>query len=72
MILKTDPTILPVFFRGQNIRLFQIASHLNYHLKLSPNFLRNAKNDWAGNSCFNRSASAESFVSFWTRREPNY
>ncbi|MGA0261267.1 MAG: 1-acyl-sn-glycerol-3-phosphate acyltransferase [bacterium] len=35
LILKTNPTILPVYFHGQNSRLFQIASHLNYHLKLS-------------------------------------
>ena len=35
LVLKTNPTILPVYFHGQNSRLFQIASHLSYHLKLS-------------------------------------
>jgi len=40
--------------------------------EIEPVFLRNEKDDWAGDSCFNRSASAESFGSFWTRREPNH
>ena len=35
LVLKTNPTILPVYFHGQNSRFFQIASHLHYHLKLS-------------------------------------
>ena len=35
LVLKTNPTILSVYFYGQNSRLFQIASYLNYHLKLS-------------------------------------
>jgi putative hemolysin len=34
MIAKSDATIIPVFFEGQNSRLFQIASHLNYNLRL--------------------------------------
>lgn len=34
LIAKTDATIVPVFFDGQNSRLFQIASHLNYNMRL--------------------------------------
>ncbi len=34
MIAKSDATIVPVFFEGQNSRLFQIASHLHYTLRL--------------------------------------
>ena len=34
MIAKSNATIVPVFFDGQNSRLFQIASHLNYNMRL--------------------------------------
>jgi putative hemolysin len=35
MIAKSDATVVPVFFEGHNSRLFQIASHLNYTLRMA-------------------------------------
>ena len=35
MIARSDATVVPLFFEGQNSRLFQIASHLNYTLRLA-------------------------------------
>jgi len=35
MIAKSDAQVVPVFFEGQNSRLFQIASHLSYTLRLA-------------------------------------
>ena len=34
MIAKSDATVLPVYFEGANSRLFQIASHLHYTLRM--------------------------------------
>ena len=34
MIAKSRATVVPIFFEGQNSRLFQIASHINYALRL--------------------------------------
>ncbi len=34
MIAKSGATVVPVFFHGHNSRLFQIASHLHYSLRL--------------------------------------
>jgi putative hemolysin len=34
MILKSGATVVPVFFDGHNSRLFQIASHMHYTLRL--------------------------------------
>lgn len=34
MISKSEATVVPVFYHGQNSRLFQIASHLHYTLRL--------------------------------------
>jgi putative hemolysin len=34
MIARSDATVVPVFFTGHNSRLFQIASHLHYTLRL--------------------------------------
>lgn len=34
MIGRSDATVVPVFFHGHNSRLFQIASHLHYTLRL--------------------------------------
>ncbi len=34
MIQRTDATVVPIFFEGQNSRLFQIASHLHANLRL--------------------------------------
>ena len=34
MIAKSGATVVPVFFEGQNSRLFQVASHLHYTLRL--------------------------------------
>lgn len=35
IIKKSNPTIIPIFFHGQNSQLFQIASHINQNLRLS-------------------------------------
>lgn len=34
MIAKSDATVVPIFFTGHNSRLFQMASHLHYTLRL--------------------------------------
>ena len=34
MIVKSGATVVPVYFEGHNSRLFQIASHLHYTLRL--------------------------------------
>ena len=34
MIARSDATIVPVWFEGANSRLFQIASHLHYNLRM--------------------------------------
>lgn len=34
MVIKSNAVVVPVFFRGQNSRLFQIASHLHYSLRM--------------------------------------
>ncbi|MFM2355382.1 MAG: hypothetical protein RLZZ528_1118 [Pseudomonadota bacterium] len=35
MITKSDATVVPIYFDGQNSRLFQIASHLHQTLRLA-------------------------------------
>ena len=35
MIAKSGATVLPVFFEGHNSRLFQVASHLHYTLRMA-------------------------------------
>lgn len=35
MIAKTGATVVPIWFDGSNSRLFQIASHLNYTLRMA-------------------------------------
>jgi putative hemolysin len=35
MIAKSDAAVVPIYFEGQNSRLFQIASHLNPTLRLA-------------------------------------
>lgn len=35
MIARSDATVVPIFFDGRNSRLFQVASHLNYTLRLA-------------------------------------
>ena len=35
LILKSDATVVPIFFGGSNSRLFQIASHLSYNLRMA-------------------------------------
>ena len=35
MISRTDAAVVPIFFDGQNSRLFQIASHLHNNLRLA-------------------------------------
>lgn len=35
LIVNTRATVIPVYFAGQNSRLFQIASHLNYTARLA-------------------------------------
>lgn len=34
MIARSNATVLPIYFEGQNSRLFQIASHLHYTLRM--------------------------------------
>lgn len=34
MIARSDAVVLPVFFEGHNSRLFQLASHLHYSLRM--------------------------------------
>jgi putative hemolysin len=34
MIAKSDATVVPIFFEGRNSRLFQLASHLHYTLRM--------------------------------------
>ncbi len=34
MVAKSDATVIPIFFDGANSRLFQIASHLHYTLRM--------------------------------------
>ena len=34
MIAKSDATVVPIFFSGQNSRLFQLASHMHSNLRL--------------------------------------
>ena len=35
MITKSNATVVPVFFDGQNSRLFQLASHIHYNLRVA-------------------------------------
>ena len=35
LILKSDATVVPIFFYGANSRLFQIASHMSYNLRMA-------------------------------------
>lgn len=35
MITKSKATVVPVFFDGQNSRLFQLASHIHYNLRVA-------------------------------------
>ena len=35
MITKSEATVLPIFFEGHNSRLFQLASHLHYTLRMA-------------------------------------
>jgi len=35
MIVKSGATVVPVFFAGHNSRLFQVASHLHYTLRMA-------------------------------------
>lgn len=35
MIAKSDATVVPIYFEGQNSRLFQVASHLNPTLRVA-------------------------------------
>jgi putative hemolysin len=43
LILNTRATVVPVYFAGQNSRLFQIASHLHYTARLSLLFRETAR-----------------------------
>lgn len=35
MIARSDAAVVPIYFDGQNSRLFQLASHLNYTLRMA-------------------------------------
>ena len=35
LILKSDATVVPIFFGGSNSRLFQVASHISYNLRMA-------------------------------------
>lgn len=43
MIRSSNATVIPVYFGGQNSRLFQIASHLSYTLRLALFFFETAR-----------------------------
>lgn len=43
MILGSKATVVPVYFSGQNSRLFQAASHISYTLRLSLMFRETAR-----------------------------
>ncbi|MFO0990787.1 MAG: lysophospholipid acyltransferase family protein [Hyphomicrobiales bacterium] len=43
LIVNTGATVVPVYFAGQNSRLFQVASHLNYTARLSLLFRETAR-----------------------------
>lgn len=43
LIISTRATVVPVYFAGQNSRLFQIASHLNYTARLALLFRETAR-----------------------------
>lgn len=43
LIRKSGATVVPIYFSGQNSRLFQIASHLSYTLRLSLFFFETAR-----------------------------
>jgi putative hemolysin len=43
LVLSSQATIVPVYFAGQNSRLFQIASHWNYTARLSLLFRETAR-----------------------------
>ena len=43
LIRKTNPTVIPVYFGGQNSRLFQIASHYSATLRLALFFYETAR-----------------------------
>ena len=43
LIVNTRATVVPVYFAGQNSRLFQIASHLNYTARLALLFRETAR-----------------------------
>ena len=35
MISRSEATVIPIYFEGHNSRLFQLASHLNYNLRMA-------------------------------------
>ena len=35
MVAKSEATVVPIFFEGHNSRLFQVASHLHYTLRMA-------------------------------------
>jgi putative hemolysin len=35
LIAKSDASVLPIYFHGANSRFFQIASHINYNLRMA-------------------------------------
>ena len=43
MIKKTGATVIPIYFGGQNSRLFQLASHMSYTLRLALFFFETAR-----------------------------
>lgn len=43
MIKTTQATVVPVYFSGQNSRLFQLASHMSYTLRLALFFFETAR-----------------------------
>lgn len=43
MIKKTGATVIPIYFGGQNSRLFQLASHMSYTFRLALFFFETAR-----------------------------